>query len=290
MKPAKVNTLTLSDPAYPAVLRDINHPPKQLFWIGAHPKEWISKPKVAIVGGRKTTSYGLNVTQTLASDLARAGVVIISGLAYGIDAAAHHASLAVGGTPVVVLPTDIEHIYPAANLNLARQITEQGGTIVSEYPAGARIYRSNFVARNRIVSGLADVLLITEAALKSGSLHTARFALEQGKTVMAVPGNILSPYSEGCNNLIKAGAVPVTSAEDVFFALGIGPQKLKSAIEFHGTPREQRILQLIMEGISEQEELAQAAKIEAAQLSSALTSLEISGHIRPAGAGNWVAS
>jgi DNA processing protein len=131
------------------------------------------------------------------------------------------------------------------------------------------------------------VVLITEAAVNSGSLHTARFALEQGKTVMAVPGNITSLVSEGCNNLIKSGAVPVTTAEDIFFALKINPAKQHRSRAFHGSPEEEKILQLISEGITVQEDLALTADIDGAAIGSVLTMLEINGHIRPMGGGTW---
>jgi DNA processing protein len=205
----KVNTLTLNAPDFPDILKHISPVPKNLFWSGQSIGSWIERPKVAIVGSRRISPYGRAVTEKLAGELARAGVVIISGLAYGVDITAHNAALAARGITVAVLPSSLEEIYPPAHRNIARQISEKG-TLISEYPVGAISFRSNFIARNRLVSGLADVLIITEAALKSGSLHTARFALEQGKTVMAVPGNITSPTSEGCNNLIKSGAAPIT--------------------------------------------------------------------------------
>jgi DNA processing protein len=133
------------------------------------------------------------------------------------------------------------------------------------------------------------VLLVTEAALKSGSLHTARFALEQGKTVMAVPGNITSPFSEGCNNLIKSGAIPVTSVDDVLFALKINRPE-KKITQISASPKEQLVFGFIKDGIVAQEEIADAAKLEGQELASVLTMLELAGHIRPAGGGNWVAS
>jgi DNA processing protein len=283
-----VNTLKLGEPGFPELLAQIPHPPQQVFWQGRSPEEWLNLPKIAVVGSRKITPYGRTTTSKLVSDLARAGVVIISGLAYGVDVTAHQAALAAGGTTAAVLPAGLDSIYPAAHANLARQIAEKG-TLITEYPAMTATYPGNFIARNRIISGLADVLLITEAALKSGSLHTARFALEQGKTVMAVPGNITSPFSEGCNNLIKSGAVPVTSADDIFFALRINISESKPRT-IAGSPHEQLVFGFIREGISAQEEIAAAARLEGAQLASVLTMLELSGHIRPAGSGNWVAS
>jgi DNA processing protein len=281
-----VNILKLNDPDYPLDLSQIHSPPAQINWTGVNPSNWIDKPKVAIVGSRKASPYGRAVTTKLATELAAAGVVIISGLAFGVDIYAHRAALGAGGITAAVLGTPLDQIYPAAHAHIARQIT-QNGTVLSEYNSNAIGFKSNFVARNRIVSGLADVLLITEAAINSGSLHTARFALEQGKIVMTVPGNINSPTSEGCNNLIKSGAIPVTSADDIFFALKISPKNKPERI-FKGTEQEQLVFGFIKDGLNAQEELAAAARLGGPELASTLTMLELSGHIRPAGAGNWV--
>jgi DNA processing protein len=282
-----VNTLTFSDSDYPSILRNLATPPRMLYWSGRHPREWLNRPKVAIVGSRKLTPYGKVITEKITSELATAGAVIISGLAYGIDITAHQAALSVRGTTVSVLPSSIEEIYPSAHAHTARHISETG-TLISEYSIGSVPFKGNFIARNRIISGLADVLLIPEAALKSGSLHTARFAMEQGKTVMAVPGPVTSLTSEGCNNLIKSGAVPVTSSEDVMFALKINPAKKHREKKILGSENETKIYNLIKEGITNQDDLASVAGIPTPDLSSTLTMLEISGYIRPAGGGNWV--
>ena len=269
-------------------MRNIPSPPKELFWVGAPLNDWLDKPKVAIVGSRKISQYGRSVTHQLAGELAEAGVVIISGLAYGVDAAAHQAALEAGGITVAILPGSVQQVYPTGHAGLAKRIIDQGGSLVSEYPQGTIAFKQNFVARNRIVSGLADALLITEAAAASGSLHTARFALDQGKTVMTIPGNITSPASEGCNNLIKTGATPVTSVQDVFFALNlqIGPKKKYRA--FRGSPEEEAVLELIRGGLQDQEEIAGQVKLDAPAMSTTLTILEIGGYIKPAGAGNWL--
>jgi DNA processing protein len=287
---SNVNTLKVRDAGYPDNLRHMADPPAQIYWAGKPPASWINRPRVAIVGSRKLTAYGRAITDKLAGELAAAGVVIISGLAYGIDVTAHLAALKARGTTVAVLPSGLDQIYPAAHLNIARQITEQG-SLVTEYAPGSIIaFKSNFIARNRIISGLADAVLIPEAALKSGSLHTARFAMEQGKAVLAVPGNITSPASEGCNNLIKNGAIPVTSADDVFFALKISPADKSRIKRFVGTPVEEKVYSLIKEGFSDQEQLATVAELDSPTLSSTLTMLEISGHVRAVGAGNWIVS
>ncbi|QQS20433.1 DNA-protecting protein DprA [Candidatus Saccharibacteria bacterium] len=204
----------------PTFCATFRRPPKELYYIGCEPDEWLSRPRVAIVGSRGITPYGKIVTSQLAGDLAAKGISIVSGLALGVDATAHEAALKTGGLHIAVLANGLDKIYPASNTQLARQILETGGVIISEYPEGMPSLKQNFVARNRIVAGLSNALLITEAAEKSGTLHTARFAMEQGRDVLVVPGNITSPNSVGCNNLIKSGAIPVSSVDDVLFALG----------------------------------------------------------------------
>jgi DNA processing protein len=223
----------------------------------------------------------------LAGDLARAGVLIISGLALGVDSIAHKAALDAGGLTLAVLPSPIEQIYPASHQQLAERIVAQGGALVSEYPAGAPLYRLNFVERNRIASGLCDALLITEAAAKSGTLHTANFALEQGKAVLAVPGNITSPTSVGTNNLIKTGATPVTSADDVLQALGLETGKAAKPIPKGETPNEQLLIDLLADGISDGAELLARSTLGVVHFNQALTMLEIRGHIRALGANRW---
>ncbi|HEX5394955.1 MAG TPA: DNA-processing protein DprA [Candidatus Saccharimonadales bacterium] len=283
-----VNTLKLSRQEVSRLLGSLEPRPANLFWRGASPDMILARPKVAFVGSRKATAYGRTITDRLAGEIASAGAVIVSGLAFGIDSFSHRAALEAGGLTVAVLPTPLDKITPAANLWLASRIIKGGGALVSEYPAGAEIHKVNFIARNRIVAALADVLVITEAARNSGSLHTARFALEQGKTVMALPGNITSPASEGCNNLIKSGAVPVTAADDIFFALGIKPAKEKTISRIAGSGRQQKLFELIAGGTAGQEELVAASSLPAAEVSSALTDLELRGLIRPAGGGQWI--
>lgn len=281
----KVNNLKQNSSDYPEILQHIPSPPKELFWTGAHPNKLMDKPRVAIVGSRRVSAYGRAVTERLAGELAKVGVVIVSGLALGVDSIAHQTTLDSDGLTIAVLPTSLDQIYPASHLNLARQIAAGGGCLVSEYPSGSEAFPSNFIARNRLVSGLSDVLLITEAAKNSGTMHTAGFALEQGRTVMAVPGNINSPGSEGCNNLIKMGATPVTSARDVFEALNIKPAVLAVRV-FRGNPNEQLLYELIKQGVCDQDELAMASKLSGPSLSSTLTMLEINGYIK-AEAGSW---
>lgn len=249
--------------------------------------ELLSRPSIAVVGSRKVSAYGKIVTTQLTEGLAKAGLVIISGLALGVDSLSHKAALDGGGLTIAVLPCGLDRIYPATHRMLARRILEQGGALITEYPEGTGVYPSNFIARNRIASGLADAVLITEAAEKSGSLHTARFALEQGKDVLAVPGNITSPTSVGTNNLIKSGANPVTCVDDVLYAMGLAPISTKREAPRGQDPDEQLLLDLLFAGVSDGHELLAKSGLEVSHFNQTLTMLEIRGLIRPLGNNSW---
>ncbi|HVS58825.1 MAG TPA: DNA-processing protein DprA [Candidatus Saccharimonadales bacterium] len=283
-----ITNLSSSDSEFPDALRRIPSAPPQLYVAGQdNLAELLKRPRVAIVGSRKITPYGKAITAQLAGDLARQGIVIVSGLAFGVDAAAHKAALEAGGGAIAVLPTSLQNIYPASNQQLAHDILKQGGALVSEYAPDSEVYKTNFVARNRLIAGLADAVLITEAALKSGSLHTARFALEQGKDVLAVPGNITSEMSEGTNNLLKAGATPVTSSLDVLHALGL-EDKAQNGIAVQGSNEaEQVVLDLIASGVADGEELQRRSELPVTEFNQTLTMLEITGKIRSLGANQW---
>jgi len=277
----------LSQKSIPERLQRIASPPKQLF-VSGQLDELLALPMVGIVGSRKVSPYGRSVTTRLAGELAGQGIVIVSGLAFGVDSIAHQAALDAGGRTIAVLPSPLETIYPASHRQLAANILKQGGALISEYPAGTESFRGNFVARNRIISGLSNALLVTEAAEKSGSLHTARFALEQGKDVLAVPGNINSPTSVGTNNLLRAGAGVATCADDILYALKLSPEQLKP-VKAASEP-EQIILDLIAAGTADGDKLAQDSQLEIALFNQTLTMLEITGKIRPLGANQWALS
>ncbi len=281
-----VKKLTLDSPDYPEILRMIPDPPKELYVLGDL-KTLLQKPRLAVVGSRKVTPYGKLVTQQLTQDVANKGVVIISGLALGVDAIAHQAALDMHGSTIAVLGTSLEQLGPATNYHVARRILEQGGAIVSEYPSGSTTQPLNFIARNRIVSGLSDGILITEAAAKSGTIHTANFALDQGRTVMAVPGNINSPLSQGTNNLIKSGAIAVTTSADILLALGLRESKQQQTDLFGSTEEETLILKLLQSGITDSTQLLSRSKLETASFNQTLTMLEITGKIYSLGAGHW---
>jgi DNA processing protein len=281
----EVNKITQDANGFPQRLQQIATAPKCLFVKGMSLSVLTKRPCVAVVGSRKVSAYGKAVTIQLVAELVQQGVVIISGLALGVDAVAHRAALEAGGQTIAVLPCGLERIYPANHFRLAQDILAQGGALVSEYPEGTLTYPVNFIARNRIVSGLSDAVLITEAAEKSGTLHTARFALEQGRDVLAVPGNITSATSVGTNNLIRTGALPVTGAADIFHVLGLEPTKKHAPHGGHEV--EQLLLDLICKGTNEGAELLATSKLPTSQFNQTLTMLEITGKIRALGNNQW---
>lgn len=282
-----IKKLTITSPDFPEVLRQMAKPLQQIYVAGAPLEKLLKRPGVAIVGSRKITPYGKQVTVQLAKELAGQGIVIVSGLALGVDAMAHRAALDVGGLAIAVLPSPIEKIVPAMNRSLAREILDRGGGLISEYAAGEAPYKQNFIARNRLVSGLANAILITEAAEKSGSLHTARFALEQGKEVMAVPGNIISVTSVGTNNLIKSGATPVTSYLDVLHVLGLVDHQATAQAVYGRNANEQMVLDLLLQGTNDGQLLLERSSLSASEFNQVLAMLEIGGKIRPLGANQW---
>ncbi len=282
-----VNKLTLKYDGIPPRLQHIASRPKELFHRGESLKNLLKHPTVAIVGSRGVTTYGQQVTQHFAGKLAEQGVVIISGLALGVDAVAHQACLDADGLTIAVLPSSVEKPQPATNRQLAEKIVAQGGALLSEYQAGSDNYKTNFVARNRLVAGLADALLITEAAADSGSLHTAKFARKQGKPVLCVPGNITSKASVGTNSLIKAGATAVTSYKDVLRVLGMQEHSLSRGEIVGANALEQKLLDLLLRGMNDGEELLKASELEVSLFNQTLAMLEISGKIRNLGSNQW---
>ncbi len=281
-----IKTILPTDKDFPDRLRQCQPPLAQLYIQSQAWQDILVRPRVAIIGSRKISTYGKTVTHQLAFGLAQAGVVIVSGLAFGVDICAHRAALEAGGQTIAVLPSSIEAIYPRSHTTVAKQIIEQGGALMSEYPAGSIPYPSNFIARNRIVAGLSDIVVVTEAAAKSGTLHTTRFALEQGIDVLAVPGNITSPTSQGTNMLLRSGAGTITELADIFAALGIESSTNRVAPKSNN-PVEQCLLDLLVSGMSDGALLLAHSKLDVSTYNQALTMLEISGVIRPLGGNNW---
>jgi DNA processing protein len=215
--------LARSSPDFPPLLRAIHDPPAGLFLRGGSKPEVLARPSVAIVGARACSGYGASVARSLGRDLAAVGLVVVSGLARGIDAEAHRGALEAEGTTVAVLGCGIDRDYPAAHAELARRVAA-AGLIVSEYAPGVEPAPWRFPARNRLVAGVSAATVVVEARERSGALITADLALEEGREVFAVPGEITSSLSAGTNALLKLGAAPLTSAADVLASFGIEPE------------------------------------------------------------------
>ncbi len=281
-----INSISPLKHPYLQIVGNIAKPPVTLHYIGALPERRV--PSIAIVGTRKPSVYGREVTQQLAGELARKGVVIVSGLALGVDGIAHKAALDAGGMTLAILPCGLPKVYPATHRGLAEQIIKSGGALLSEYDPGTdTAWQSNFLARNRIVAGLADAVLITEASARSGTLNTAMHALEQGKEVFVVPGNITSPLSAGCNALLKQGATPVTCVEDILQVIAPDTISNQNRLALGSNDTETAIIQQLTAGIRDGEEIQRITGITANEMSIALTMLEISGTVKSLGANQW---
>lgn len=281
----KINKIAPDSHNFLQITSGIAKPPKTLYIMGNLPSE--RQPTVAIVGSRKPTTYGKEVTYRLAYDLASRGVVIVSGLALGIDAIASRAALDAGGVTLVVLANGLPGIQPQTNYQLAQDILANGGAIISEYEPETAAMSHQFLERNRIVSGLSDAVLITEAAQRSGTLNTAAHALEQNRDLFVVPGNITSPLSAGCNQLLKQGAQPVTNADDILEVVAPNLQAGQSVLPLGTTPEETIILELLQKGLRDGDELQRKSGIDAVTFSTSLTMLELNGSIRALGANQW---
>jgi DNA processing protein len=284
-KAMKINTIIPDTNKYLQIISSIAKVPEKLHIIGTLPEQRVTS--VAIVGTRKPTPYGKEVTHQLAYDLAKRGIVIVSGLALGVDSIAHRAALEAGGVTIAVLPSSVEVIYPRNHHQLAQQIIESGGAIISEYEPGSNIYASNFLARNRIVSGLSDAIIVTEAAVRSGTLSTVTHALEQGREVFVVPGNITSPLSVGCNNLIKQGAHPITCIEDVLEIIAPHLLKPQAILALGNNPAESKIISLLQSGTRDGDQLQISSKLSASEFAQTLTMMELDGQIRALGGNQW---
>lgn len=208
-----IDIISIQDEEYPEILKNIYDPPLYLYIRGN--KKILKENAIAIVGCRECTQYGKKVAWELAYNIAKQNINIVSGLAKGIDGVAHKSAVVANGRTIAVLGNGLDIIYPSENIMLATEILKSGGAIISEYPLGERPQKQNFPERNRIVSGISKGIIVVEAKEKSGALITADFALEQGRAVFAVPGNINQETSIGTNKLIKQGANLITSYKDI---------------------------------------------------------------------------
>jgi DNA processing protein len=259
----------------PPLLRAIHDPPKQLYLRGEGATEMLARPAVAIVGARACSGYGAHVARWFARELAAEGVVVVSGLARGIDAEAHRGALDVGGVTVAVLGCGIDRDYPAAHAELARRICGDG-LVISEYEAGVEPAPWRFPARNRIVAGLCAATVVVEARERSGALITADFALEDGREVLTVPGEITAALSKGTNALLRLGATPATSPDDVLEALGLERAPVAHA---PAAGEAGRLIELLGDGAASADELVRRSGLAAEAVAAALVELEHDGRI-----------
>ncbi|MBP5205116.1 DNA-processing protein DprA [Candidatus Saccharibacteria bacterium] len=318
----KINEISPLKHDFTEVLKTLALIPKMLYFYGKLPENMsiIGRKKcVAIIGSRKNTSYGREVAYQAAYEAAKAGAIVISGLAYGIDSIAHRGALDAGGITIAVLGTPIDDIYPKVHIGLAREIIEKDGVIISEYGPGEISHskgevQARFLARNRIIAGLSDVTLITEAADRSGSLNTASHALDIGSDLMAVPGDITRLTSRECNRLLMQGAIPYTEPNDLLDLLfperlikkkpgkcNLGEANNSGELsesnnellcqlleKYAETEVEWQILTKILCGTQDGDHIIEQIGISASDFNQAVTMLEIKGAVKSLGANNWM--
>lgn len=283
-----IQVLTWEDEAYPARLKEIDQPPPILYLRGELTMEdsWA----VAVVGTRRVTAYGRQVTEELASYLAQNGVTVVSGLARGVDAIAHQAALKAGGRTLAVMGNGVDRIYPPEHRALAEQILASGA-LLSDYAPGTPPEGANFPPRNRLISGLSLAVVVVEAGETSGALITAQFAVDQGREVFAVPGNILAPQSKGTNRLIQQGAHPLLSARDVLEALNltrVSEQRLVRKV-LPADSVEAQVLNVLAHEPLHVDEIRNQTGLPIERVSATLVMMELKGMVRQVGGMNYVA-
>ena len=281
IKTEQIKSFSIEDKDYPFLLKKIPRPPKIIYAKGDFPENELC---FGIVGTRRFSSYGKQVALEIAGDLAEAGLIIVSGLAPGIDTFVHRAVLERKKKTIAVLGTglDEESLYPQSNIKLAREIIEQGGSLISEYPVGTRGTRFTFPQRNRIIAGLSLGILVIEGKLKSGSLITANWAFSQKRKVFAVPGSIYSSNSKCSHHLIKRGAQLVESAEDILRELNLPIRNKKEKLK-GATKEENLIFKVLSEGALHVDEIIDKTRFPASTVNKNLIAMEINGKIKNLG-------
>ena len=281
----KIEFVVRDDKNYPENLKDLDNAPTVLYIRGKLKAE--DTNAVAVVGSRKMTSYGREVTEKFSSELANFGITIVSGLARGIDTAAHKGALSVGGRTIAVLGCGLDSVYPPENTQLAREIIEKESAVVSEYPLGHPALPINFASRNRIVSGLSKAVLVVEGAEKSGTLLTASSAADQGRTVFAVPGQITSPLSAAPLFLLKNGAKIATEPSDILEELDIQVKVDREKIEkvMPSTKEETELLEILTNEPLHLDEVARISSLDTPSVSARLTIMELKGLVKNMGGG-----
>jgi DNA processing protein len=285
---AGITLLTWDDPAYPTYLREIPTPPPLLYLQGD--LQEVDRFAVAVVGTRRLTGYGRQVTRDLVAGLVQNGVTIVSGLARGIDAIAHKTALEMGGRTLAVLGSGLDCIYPTENRPLAQKIAAGQGAVISEYGLGVQPEAKNFPPRNRIISGLSLGVVVVEAGERSGALITTKFAVEQDREVFAVPGNITSPASKGPNQLIQQGAKLVSGVEDILEELNLQMVVEQTAVQLALPQSAEEVV--LYAHLSAQpvhvDELCHLTGMSSSAISSTLTLMELKGMVRQVGGMNYV--
>jgi DNA processing protein len=275
------------DPDYPQLLLELADPPPALFLVGR--RELLNRPALAIVGSRNATPGGNENAAAFARALAEAGLTIVSGLAVGIDGAAHRGALEAAGSTVAVVATGLDRVYPARHRDLAHAIAARGA-LLSEFAPGTPPLKENFPRRNRLISGLARGVLVVEATLSSGSLITARLAAEQGREVFAIPGSIHSPFARGCHRLIRDGAKLVETAQDVLDELRIGhtvPTVRTSKAAADLPPAESAVLAALGHDPADADTLIARTALAPEAVTAALVSLQLAGRVAALAGGRW---
>lgn len=282
-----IQILSLKDARYPMLLKEIPDPPPILYIKGKIQDE--NSLMLAVVGTRKISTYGRLALSQILPQLIESGVIVVSGMAFGIDSEAHKLALELHKPTVAVLASGLDEksLYPKDHQFLAMRILENNGSLISEYPPKTPAFKQNFVARNRVISGLAKGVLIVECGLNSGSLITANFALDQNRPVYAVPGPIYSHESQGTNNLLKQGAVCTTSSTDILQDWNI-EQSIGPTLPLPENEIESKILTLLQKNPLGLDELSLQSGLESSKVSSAITILELKGYIKGAGGGKYV--
>lgn len=283
-----IHVLTWEDENYPRLLRSIDQPPPVLYIKGniCQEDEWA----VAIVGTRRVTHYGRQVTEDIATFLAENGVTVVSGLARGVDAIAHNAALRKGGRTIAVLGNGLDTVYPAEHAKLADGVITNGA-LVSDYPPGTEPLSVNFPPRNRIISGLSLATVVIEAGVTSGALITAKFAADQGRDVLAVPGNIYNLQSQGTNRLVQQGAFPVLHPKDILEALNLNliAEQKTARMSLPVDPIEAQVFQLLSAEPVHVDELSTRTEMPIEMVTATLTMLELKGLVRQVGGMQYVA-
>lgn len=275
------------DENYPLFLKEIYNPPIKLHYKGVFGQD--ERPHIAIVGTRKATAQGLDIARTLAKELASAGVVIVSGLALGIDTAAHEGALSAGGKTTAVLPVGIDRIYPAQNAGLAARIIEKGGAIISEYAPGVPSLKNHFLERNRIVSGLSLGIVVIEAPERSGALATANHALQQNREIFVIPGPINNENYKGSHSLLRAGARLATNAREILDDLNLAPAEPQQSFQIFKDALLNEKQRLMLEAIRSSgkalsvDKIQDLTKIDISTVNRNLTLLLIQGIVKEDG-------